>query len=132
MSETVFSHPSKLALLSAAQAAGFAVVLLVVCVDEPRHLLARVRQRELEGGHSVPPERVLARYPRTLVNLAQAVRQADLALLYDTSGPRNRVVQTLRLMARCRAGRVLWKNPVVWPVWAERLLGGLPDEAAGV
>ena len=52
-SETVFSHPSKIELLAAARAAGFAVVLLVVCVEEPRQLLARVQQREQEGGHSV-------------------------------------------------------------------------------
>ncbi|WP_137918791.1 AAA family ATPase [Hydrogenophaga sp. 2FB] len=127
VSETVFSHPSKLALLDAATAAGFAVVLLVVCVDEPRHLLARVQQRELEGGHSVPPERILARYPRTLANLAQAVRRVDLALLYDTSGPRNRVVQPPRLVARCRAGHVRWKNPERWPGWAERLLADVPE-----
>lgn len=126
VSETVFSHPSKLELLAAAQAAGFAVVLLVVCVDEPRQLLARVQQRELEGGHSVQPERILARYPRTLANLAKALQRVDLALLYDTSGPRNRVVQPPCLVARCRAGRVLWKNPVRWPVWAERLLDGMP------
>lgn len=127
VSETVFSHPSKLDLLAAAKAAGFAVVLLVVCVDEPRQLLARVQQREQEGGHSVPPERILARYPRTLANLAKAIALADLALLYDTSGPRNRVVQPPRLVARCRAGRVLWKNPVRWPTWAERLLADVPE-----
>jgi predicted ABC-type ATPase len=127
VSETVFSHPSKLDLLAAAKAAGFAVVLLVVCVDEPRQLLARVQQRESEGGHSVPPERILARYPRTLANLAKAVALADLALLYDTSGPRNRVVQPPRLVARCRAGRALWKNPVRWPAWAEQLLAEVPE-----
>lgn len=126
VSETVFSHPSKLELLAAAQTAGFAVVLLVVCVDEPRQLLARVQQREQEGGHSVPPERILARYPRTLANLAKALQRADLALLYDTSSPRNRVVQPPRLVARCRAGRVLWKSPERWPAWAERLLEGMP------
>ena len=127
VSETVFSHPSKLELLAAAQAAGFAVVLLVVCVDEPRQLLARVQQRAQEGGHSVPPERILARYPRTLANLAKALQRADLALLYDTSGPRNRVVQPPRLVARCRAGRVLWKSPQRCPTWAEHLLGDLSE-----
>jgi predicted ABC-type ATPase len=131
VSETVFSHPSKLELLAAAHAAGFAVVLLVVCVDEPRQLLARVRQREQEGGHSVPPERILARYPRTLAHLAKALQRADLALLYDTSGPRNRVVQPPRLVARCRAGRVLWKNPERCPAWVERLLGDLSDGLPG-
>ncbi|WP_066265192.1 AAA family ATPase [Hydrogenophaga palleronii] len=129
-SETVFSHPSKIELLAAARAAGFAVVLLVVCVEEPRQLLARVQQREQEGGHSVPADRILARYPRTLANLAQAIPLADLALLYDTSGPRNRVVQAPRLVARCRAGRVMWRNPVRWPAWAGQLLRELPDGPA--
>ena len=41
------------------------MVLLVVCVNDPRQLLGRVA----EGGHDVPPERILARYPRTLQHL---------------------------------------------------------------
>ena len=127
VSETVVSHPSKLDLLVAARTAGFSIVLLIVCVEEPRHLLARVQQRMQEGGHSVPAERILARYPRTLANLAKAIPLADLALLYDTSGPRNRVVQQPRLVARCRAGRVLWKNPVRWPAWAQQLLADVPE-----
>ena len=49
ISETVFSHPSKLDLISTAQARGFSVVLYVVCLDEPRLLLQRVRRRVGEG-----------------------------------------------------------------------------------
>lgn len=80
VSETVFSHASKLALLEDAQMYGFFVMLLVVCLDQPEFLLERVT----EGGHAVPAERILARYPRTLANLAIAVRQADAAILYDS------------------------------------------------
>lgn len=87
VSETVFSHESKLALIDEARQSGFAVVLLVVCLDDPQRLLARVRQRVQEGGHDVPAERILTRYPRTIRNLTLAVRQADLALLYDSGGP---------------------------------------------
>ena len=61
VSETVFSHESKLALIKEAQQNGFAVVLLAVCLDDPQRLLARVRQRVQEGGHDVPAERILAR-----------------------------------------------------------------------
>lgn len=39
----------------------------------------------LRAGHPVPPERILARYPRTLAHLTQAVRLADAAILYDTA-----------------------------------------------
>ena len=74
VSETVFSHASKLALIQEAQAAGFFVMLLVVALDQPERLLVRVTQRVLEGGHAVPAERILSRYPRTLAYLTQAVR----------------------------------------------------------
>lgn len=43
-SETVFSHESKLALVAKAQAKGFFVLLLVVCMDDPQRLLKRVSQ----------------------------------------------------------------------------------------
>ena len=120
-SETVFSHISKLDLISAAQRAGFVVVLLVVCVDDPQQLLGRVGQRVQEGGHAVPPERVLARYPRSLQHLGVAVWRADLALLYDTSRPPDEVFQPPALVARLRAGEVVWRLDSL-PAWAQRVL----------
>lgn len=118
VSETVFSHPSKLQLLADAQAAGFRTVLLVVCVDDPQQLVRRVAQRVREGGHAVPPDRILARYPRTLEHLKGAVRLADLALLYDTSGT---TIQPPRLVAHCRRG-VPPEIPGKLPVWAASVL----------
>lgn len=119
VSETVFSHPSKLQLMADARASGHHIVLLVVCVDDAKQLVRRVAQRVREGGHAVPPDRILARYPRTLSHLKDAVRLADLALLYDTSGT---AIQPPRLVARCRQGR----PPVVTgtlPAWAQAVLG---------
>lgn len=83
VSETVFSHESKLALIGRAQSLGFHVVLYVVAVDDPQRLLLRVSQRVLHGGHHVPADRVLQRYPRTMAHLKTAIRLADLAFLYD-------------------------------------------------
>ena len=40
-------------------------------------------QRILEGGHHVPAERILQRYPRTMAHLKTAVRIADMAFVYD-------------------------------------------------
>lgn len=120
VSETVFSHPSKLALMQEARVAGFAVVLLVVCVNDPRQLLGRVAQRVAEGGHDVPSDRILARYPRTLKHLQQAVALADLALLYDTSGVGRHGVSGPKLVARWRQGVWHWQvqRP---PVWARKV-----------
>ncbi len=124
-SETVFSHTSKLDLMAAAKRVGFAVVLLVVCVDDPQMLLGRVAQRVQEGGHPVPPERVLSRYPRTVRHLGVAVRRADLALLYDTSAPLGEAVQPPRLVARIRAGELAWQADVL-PAWALSVLSPKP------
>ena len=56
VSETVFSHDSKLSLIIRAQGLGFSVVLHVVSVDDPTRLVARVNQRVEEGGHNVPAD----------------------------------------------------------------------------
>lgn len=66
----------------------------------------------------MPPDRILARYPRTLKHLKGAVRLADLALLYDTSGT---AIQPPRLVARCRRG-VPPVIPGKLPVWAASVL----------
>ena len=121
VSETVFSHTSKLDLIAAAQRAGFGVVLLVVCVDDPDMLLGRVAQRVQEGGHAVPSDRILARYPRTLRHLGVAVLRADLALLYDTSAPIDAPVQPPRLVARLRGGKLGWQADAL-PRWAHSVL----------
>ena len=72
-----------------------------------------------EGGHPVPPERVLARYPRTMTNLAQAVRLADVAYLYDAideaeSGPRLVAIRT-------PAATTALTDAL--PRWVQRMLG---------
>lgn len=123
VSETVFSHPSKLDLMRQARAAGFAVVLLVVCVNDANQLLSRVAQRVNEGGHDVPPDRILARYPRTLQHLQKAIPLADLALLYDTSGSGRHGIAGPKLVARWRNAQWHWQvqRP---PAWAKDIQRG--------
>ena len=119
VSETVFSHESKLALIEAAQQLGFFVMLIVVCLDDPQRLLARVAGRITEGGHAVPPERILARYPRTLANLSVAVRLADLAILYDSVDVEHGVPL---LGAVCMGKRTMLLVPKL-PRWMATMLG---------
>jgi predicted ABC-type ATPase len=119
VSETVFSHASKLSLIADAQAQGFVVMLLVVALDDPAQLLARVTRRVIEGGHPVPAQRILERYPRTLANLVKAVRLADAAVLYDSS---ESAADTQRAVALCKGS---WTQELVSPLpaWARQLLG---------
>ena len=77
-------------------------------------------QRVREGGHPVPPERILARYPRTMDNLAQAARLADVAYLYDAmeateGGPRLLAIRTPTATTALVSAM---------PAWAQRMLGG--------
>ena len=118
VSETVFSHESKLALIDQAQQLGFFVMLIVVCLDDPQRLLMRVAGRVTEGGHAVPPDRILARYPRTLAHLAVAVRLADLAILYDSEAVSP---GTHRAVAICQRN---WTEEKVneMPAWSQRVL----------
>ena len=120
VSETVFSHPSKLDLIDEAHRAGFTVALYVVALHDPQKLLARVAQRVREGGHAVPHDRILARYPRTMALLAQALQLADATYLFDAQevsagGPRLVALHT-------RTGTTVLSAPL--PPWAQKMLGG--------
>ena len=118
ISETVFSHESKLALIEKAVAHGYVVALYVVALDDPQRLLARVQRRVREGGHDVPPEKILARYPRTLANLSKAVGLATVAYLYEAreleeGGP--------QMVAMCHAKKVTtFVEPL--PQWVQGVL----------
>lgn len=128
-SETVFSHPSKLELIASAQRQGYTVALYVVALDDPRLLLARVAQRVREGGHPVPPDLILARYPRTMALLAQAVQMADVAYLYDaidvdsttdSGGPR---------LIAVRSGANVIEPAGALPAWARTMLSHSPPDS---
>ena len=121
-SETVFSHESKLELMAEAQRLGFVVALYVVALDDPARLVQRVQTRIGEGGHPVPPERILARYPRSLALLQAAVSYADLAFLYDAVDIENGGHQ---LAAIVTAGQ---PEPLLDPLprWVRSMLIGRP------
>jgi predicted ABC-type ATPase len=89
---TVSSHPSKLDLIARAKAAGFIVKLYFVSTENPMLNVARVRQRVAEGGHSVPEDKVITRYRRTMSHLPAACLLVDEAVLFDNSGLSMRAV----------------------------------------
>ncbi len=45
----------------------------------------RVAMRVLQGGHDVPPDKVLGRYPCSLANLARAMATLPFVWVYDNS-----------------------------------------------
>lgn len=84
--ETVMSHPSKIAFMREARAAGYCIILYYVAIADPLVNVARVADRVAKGGHDVPEDRIRARYQRSMSLLAEAARAADRVYVFDNSG----------------------------------------------
>jgi predicted ABC-type ATPase len=92
--ETVFSYlvkhedgsyQSKEELIVALQEAGYAVALLFVGLATAALSALRVRTRRLQGGHDVPPDKLIRRFPRTREAIRLAAPVADMTLMVDNS-----------------------------------------------
>jgi predicted ABC-type ATPase len=83
--ETVFSDPAgdKLAFFKDATELGFTVVLLFIGVSGPETSERRVSQRIVEGGHDVPADKLVTRFPRTLENLRRSIRELPFVIVFD-------------------------------------------------
>ncbi|MCL2716220.1 MAG: zeta toxin family protein [Alphaproteobacteria bacterium] len=116
VTETTFSHPSKLQLIHDAREAGFYVVLYHVGVDRVELSVTRVAQRVHEGEHNVPEDKIRERFERNQPLIRSAVLSADIGFVYDNSS------------FNCAPERViLFRNGVVMdrarrmPAWAATL-----------
>jgi len=89
--ETVFSDPvgNKLAFLKDASLKGYTVVLCFIGISSPEISEQRVAMRVTQGGHDVPTEKLLARFPRTLVNLKAAIAELPHVLVFDNDDLRS-------------------------------------------
>lgn len=110
ITETVFSHPSKVTLLADASTLGYLVHLHVVMI--PVNLsVQRVTERVRRGGHPVPEPKIRARYDRLWNHIAQAIKIVDTAEIYDNTS----ASQPFRLCATYTHGTQ--DGPARWPRW---------------
>ena len=116
VSESTFSHASKLDLVEQARGAGFRIVLYHVNVRRPELSVARVAQRVTEGGHDVPEDKIRERYERNQPLIRAAALQADYAFVYDNSAL-NLPPERLLVLAQGRVTSAV----AVLPPWAARL-----------
>ncbi len=103
--ETVFSdrEGSKLQFLRDAQKSGYTVCLVFIGLGSSHLALARVLERTEEGGHDVPDEKVVNRFPRTHENLRDALAFVDHAFIFDNSSS----YTPYRFIAEMESGRVI-------------------------
>jgi predicted ABC-type ATPase len=87
--ETVLSDPvgDKVGFLRRAAAGGYAVLLVFVGIESAAQSDERVAMRVLQGGHDVPPDKIAARFDRTIANLARAVHALPHVMVFDGASP---------------------------------------------
>lgn len=83
--ETVLSSEGKIDFLARAKASGYFIRVFFIGTSDPRINAARVAGRVMAGGHTVPIEKIVSRYVRSMANLAPAITLADRVYLYDNS-----------------------------------------------
>jgi predicted ABC-type ATPase len=89
--ETVLSDTqgAKLGFLQGAHDAGYAVVVIYIRLVSPALSMARVDRRVRQGGHNVPADKLMERFPRTQANAAKALQLASFGLVLDNSNARD-------------------------------------------
>jgi predicted ABC-type ATPase len=117
--ETVFSDPvgEKVALLKGAVGRGYTVVLCFIGLEGPALSEERVAMRVAQGGHDVPSGKLVTRYPRTLRNLARALRELPNVIVYDNSD----LARPFRRVAAFERGRAVQED-MDRPQWLEKAL----------
>ena len=85
--ETVFSDPvgEKLEFLKTAEKRGYAVLLVFIGIDGPSKSDERVTMRVSQGGHDVPSDKLIERFPRVMHNLKRALVELRNVQVYDNS-----------------------------------------------
>ncbi len=111
ITETVFSHPSKVDLVRQAAGLGYRVHLHVILIPEETSV-RRVEFRVGQGGHTVPEDKIRQRYRRLWALVAEARSLAEHATFYDNS----RADTPFRVIATYERGQLI--GDADWPEWA--------------
>jgi predicted ABC-type ATPase len=83
--ETVFSAPDKLDFLRQAKEAEFFIRFFFIGTDSPQINASRIARRVMAGGHTVPIEKIISRFTKSIANSGVAMTIADRAYAYDNS-----------------------------------------------
>ena len=118
ITETVFSHASKLVLLRDARSLGYRLIVFHLGLATADLAVARVQERVKEGGHTVPEHKIRARFARNQPLIREAVMMADYSGVYDAS----RLNQPPGLLLNLRAGSLEFCADDL-PAWCRALYG---------
>jgi predicted ABC-type ATPase len=112
--ETVLSDPvgEKVAALKDTAARGYSVVMVFIGIDDARMSEQRVSIRVMQGGHDIPTDKLKERFPRTVGNLARAIRDLPHVLVFDNGD----LAHPYRKVAEFQDGKAISMHPPL-PAW---------------
>jgi predicted ABC-type ATPase len=85
ITESTFSHESKLVLIRDAQELGYDVIVYHVSLDTADLAVARVAARYRSGGHPVPEDNIRGRFERNRAFIREAMLMAQAGFVFDNS-----------------------------------------------
>ncbi len=83
--ETVLSSPRNVELLKSAKSSGYRIEVVFVLTADPQINVLRVENRVKNGGHDVPKDKIISRYYKSLNNLSELLKIADIMWVVDNS-----------------------------------------------
>lgn len=119
VTESTFSHPSKLVLLSKAREHGYRIFIYHIAVQSADISVMRVAARVGEGGHPVPEDKIRLRFLRNRSLIREAVLSADAGVVLDNSDVRT----PFRLIYSFSSGLLAHADSHP-PSWASDVYGG--------
>ncbi len=116
--ETVFSTEEKIDFILRAKEAGFFVRIFFISTAHPSINAARIANRVMEGGHSVPIDKIISRYYKSILNCETIATKVDRLYLYDNSRD-GQIARPLFRLSNGALGKMYVKEV---PDWAFHIL----------
>lgn len=114
--ETVLSATDKIDYIKRAKQEGFFVRLFFVGTENPTINAARVAKRVMQGGHSVPIDKIISRYYKSISNCVAVASFVDRTYVYDNSIDD----QQARILFRMKDGKLFKRYGDDLPLWTKK------------
>jgi len=117
--ETTLSGKMYIRLIKQLQAKGWVVNLIYLYLPSVQVSIERVAERVKHGGHNIPTESILRRYPRSLKNLIELYSPlCDTTVCIDNAGELQKIIFTQELNSRAIQDKQSYQE----------LLAGIPND----
>jgi predicted ABC-type ATPase len=105
--ETVLSTDRNLKLLIKAKEEGYFIRGIYVLTIDSNINIVRIKGRKAAGGHDVPKEKIISRFPKALNLIPEFVKLCDVCHIYDNSD------KPYRIFKKSKDEYFYWEN-IFW------------------